>query len=149
VNIRNLAIVAAVVVVLISLVAFVFFQTLMKENAPVPAAISADAVVKEDVEMSYSIPDNIPPLSLIEESMKKNQEKSKQVDQDVAKLVAENDKVRQSVRIEAEAADQEAIAASKEVKIGITSTAPKAVRFSTDEQVQQKVKTKAKGLLAF
>jgi len=151
VNIRNLAIISAVVVVIISLVAFIFFQTLIKESAPVHAEPSVKAVITKDkdAEASYAIPEGIPPVAVIEESMKKNHETVKQIKQDLTQMDANNSKIRQEIRVQMEITDKAAIASPQQVSIAAAPAVAKPERFSSEQQAAQKQQVKARGLLAF
>jgi len=157
VNIRNLAIIAAVVALLVSLVASVFIGTLFKENAPQPVSSAASmmpAAAEEAPAAEYAIPENIIPSAVqMEAIINKNREERKQIDEAIAKWKAENDRARQAIRVQAEAADKEAAAVSKQPASEALPSNAITIKFSSkqraQEQGQQKAYLKSKGLVAF
>ena len=156
-NIRNLAIIAAVVALLVSLVASVFIGTLFKENAPQPVSSAASmmpAAAEEAPAAEYAIPENIIPSAVqMEAIINKNREERKQIDEAIAKWKAENDRARQAIRVQAEAADKEAAAVSKQPASEALPSNAITIKFSSkqraQEQGQQKAYLKSKGLVAF
>ncbi|MDD5428683.1 MAG: hypothetical protein PHI58_05555 [Candidatus Omnitrophica bacterium] len=156
-NIRNLAIIAAVVALLVSLVASVFIGTLFKENAPPPVSPAESmlpAAAEEAPAAEYAIPENtIPSAVQMEAIIKKNREERKQIDEAIAKWKEENDRARQAIRVQAEAADKEAAAVAKQPASEALPSNAMTVKFSSkqraQEQEQQKAYLKSKGLVAF
>ena len=110
-NIKNLVIAGVMAIVVVSLVAFLFFRALLREGTPVPTTALKTVKTEPAVQAGYAIPVNaVPTVSQIEESIKKDKERRKAINDFIAKIEVEKAMTREEVRAQAQKAEQEAAA---------------------------------------
>ena len=147
-NIRSLVIIGVIAIVVVSLVAFLFFREIVKESAPVPVPTTEAVKAEPAAQAGYAIPVNtVPTVSQIEESIKKDKEKRKAVNDFIAKIEAEKAKTREEVRAEAQKAEREAVT-MPESKKNETVNLPeqKPVKNPTREERER---MRANGIIAY
>ncbi|GEM_PF-4989466 len=142
-NVRNIAIIASIAAIIISLIAIIFFHALLKEGAPVTAPPSAPAATEAGQGEGYAIPG----VSQIEGSVKKAAQQRKESDRVIAEIKAKRAPRREEIRREAEAADKKAIELTKSGAPKIIKPVAVTVVRVPKEEVTRQLKTK--GLFAY
>ena len=146
-SVKNLVLIAAIIVVVISALAFTFFQEMIKESAPVTMPPAPKAAVEKQ-EPVYAVPENtVPPLSFIEESIKQSEAKKAETDQMITKAKADVAPKRTEIRVQLEA---EAAAPKEETIASLQKTTAATTRVVVKNPTrEERSAMKARGVIAY
>ena len=147
-NIKNALIIAAIAVLIVSALSFIFFKELMNENAPRTApAIPAPGVVKEAAQASYTIPANaIPTIGQIEENVKKAKAEQASNNAMITKVQADSALNREKIRVQLEA---QAAAPQETVNIPQGNTPSETRKVAANPTREERSQMKTRGVIAY
>ncbi len=127
-KIKNLMIIAAIAILILSSVALLFFRELANQSASAPVQSPSMKTLEEAPKPVYSIPVNtVPNVAEIEANIKKTQDARAEINKISAQVAAEDAVRRQEIRQQLEAA----VAAPEET--AVTATVQK--NASTSQRV--------------
>ncbi|MDD5136017.1 MAG: hypothetical protein PHX20_00690 [Candidatus Omnitrophica bacterium] len=143
-NIRNFAIIAAIAVVIISAVAFIFFSELLKVSAPAPVEPPQQPeTVSDEPPAGYAIPANtIPSIDQINENVKKAQKKREASDKTIAAIKTKRAATRDRIRQEAAAAEKVSIAEVGKPPAKTVAVSSSKTIWATPEERREALRSK-------
>lgn len=146
-NFKNASIISAIAIMIITIVALVFFREFAKEAAPVPPPAIPEAV-REPQSPGYAIPVNtIPSAAAIEENIKKAKAERAEADRMAVKVRAEAAAKREEIRAELEV---QAAASKSAVGIPQKAAAQPARRVVTPSPTrEERAQMQTRGVVAY